>query len=87
MRAAVHRRDAEKNAEFCATGRGGMGWETRYRRKGRMLGRAMLGKLWSQYSWCLVPDAESDLGCGDGMLGGEEVLKRTKLDPAGEIVK
>jgi len=52
-----------------------------------MLGRAMLGKLWSQYSWCLVPDAESDLGCGDGMLGGEEVLKRSKLDPAGEIVK
>jgi len=64
-----------------------MGWETRYRRKGRMLGRAMLGKLWSQYSWCPVPDAESDLGWGEGMLGGEEVLKRTKLDPAGEIVK
>ena len=31
----------------------------------------MLGKLWSQFSWCLVPDAESDLGCGDGMIGGE----------------
>jgi hypothetical protein len=47
----------------------------------------MLGKLWSKFPWCHVPDAESDLGCGDGMIGGEPVLQRTKLDPAGEIVK
>lgn len=53
----------------------------------RMLWESKLGKLWSLFSWCLVPVAESDLGCGDGMLGGAQVLQRTKLDPVGEIVK
>ncbi|HVP50287.1 MAG TPA: hypothetical protein VMT56_03595, partial [Candidatus Bathyarchaeia archaeon] len=33
-----------------------------------------------------VPVAEPDLGCGDGMLGGE-LAEKAKLDPAGEIVK
>ena len=42
-------------------------------------GRVFLGAI--------VPDAESDLGCGDRMLGGELSLKRAKLDPVGEIVK
>ena len=41
-------------------------------------GRVFLGAI--------VPDAESDLGCGDRMLGGEMSLKRAKLDPVGEIV-
>jgi hypothetical protein len=35
----------------------------------------------------IVPVAKPDLGCGDGILGGELALQRAGLDPAGEIVK
>jgi len=41
----------------------------------------MLGKLWSLFPWCLVPVAELDLGCGDGMLGGEWALKKSQARP------
>jgi predicted alpha-1,6-mannanase (GH76 family) len=62
-----------KNAEFYATGgaRGGKGWETLRQAGERSILGATLGKLWSRFPWCLVPVAESDLGCGDGIHGGE----------------
>jgi hypothetical protein len=65
-----------------------MGWETwRSGRECSILKEAMLGSYGRFSSWCLVPVAERDLGCGDGMFGGEVALQRAKLDPAGEIVK
>jgi len=41
----------------------------------------MLGKLWSKFLWCHVPDAESDLGCGDGKIGGEPGSAKNQARP------
>jgi len=47
----------------------------------------MLDSYGRSFFGAIVPVTEFDFGCCGPLLGGELVLKRARLDPAGETVK